>query len=234
MRCSMRFEWRLSQLSVSVICLSRSQIYPRSFADSDGDGVGDIRGIINHLEHLVDLGVTGFWLGPVFRSTMIGELASLLPRSRWTLQHSSNIFNRQRLRCHESQGGGPALRTGLGSDGVDHESSCARLENHFRLRRWRVNSGADQNLKFFACDVFQVPNQTSEQHPWFQLSAANTPGYEDYYIWRICPMENNARRYHNNWVGCFELISSTMAYEWSRHSMFFAPPTTLIKNLISR
>ncbi len=41
------------------------QIYPRSFADSNGDGVGDLRGIIDHLPHLVYLGVDGIWLSPV-------------------------------------------------------------------------------------------------------------------------------------------------------------------------
>lgn len=44
------------------------QVYPRSFADSNGDGVGDVRGIINHLGHLEDLGVDCLWLSPIFAS----------------------------------------------------------------------------------------------------------------------------------------------------------------------
>ena len=46
------------------------QIYPRSFADSDGDGVGDLRGVLNHLDHLRRLGVDVVWLSPVYRSPM--------------------------------------------------------------------------------------------------------------------------------------------------------------------
>jgi alpha-glucosidase len=41
------------------------QVYPRSFADSDGDGIGDLKGIVEHLEHLEWLGVSGIWLSPV-------------------------------------------------------------------------------------------------------------------------------------------------------------------------
>ncbi|HSP60747.1 MAG TPA: alpha-amylase family glycosyl hydrolase, partial [Ornithinimicrobium sp.] len=44
------------------------QIYPRSFADSDGDGLGDLRGIIGRLDHLAHLGVDVLWLSPVYRS----------------------------------------------------------------------------------------------------------------------------------------------------------------------
>jgi len=46
------------------------QIYPRSFADANGDGVGDLEGIRRHLDHLVWLGVDALWLSPFYRSPM--------------------------------------------------------------------------------------------------------------------------------------------------------------------
>ena len=44
------------------------QIYPRSFADTDGDGFGDIPGIIAHLDDIKDLGTGIIWLSPLYRS----------------------------------------------------------------------------------------------------------------------------------------------------------------------
>ena len=44
------------------------QIYPRSFADSNGDGIGDLNGITEHLDYLKELGVDVIWLSPVYQS----------------------------------------------------------------------------------------------------------------------------------------------------------------------
>jgi oligo-1,6-glucosidase len=44
------------------------QIYPRSFKDSNGDGIGDLRGIISELDYIQSLGVTAIWLNPIYSS----------------------------------------------------------------------------------------------------------------------------------------------------------------------
>ena len=44
------------------------QVYPRSFCDSNGDGIGDLRGIISKLDYLKELGINVIWMSPVYRS----------------------------------------------------------------------------------------------------------------------------------------------------------------------
>lgn len=78
------------------------QIYPRSFQDSDGDGVGDLNGITSRLEYLSELGVTGIWLSPIFKSPMkdfgydISDYTQVDP-SFGTMDD----FNRLSARCKE-------------------------------------------------------------------------------------------------------------------------------------
>ncbi|XP_065356846.1 maltase 2-like isoform X3 [Calliphora vicina] len=47
------------------------QIYPRSFMDSDDDGIGDLQGIISKLPYLAETGITATWLSPIFKSPMV-------------------------------------------------------------------------------------------------------------------------------------------------------------------
>lgn len=49
------------------------QIWPKSFADSNGDGVGDIPGIIDRLNHLQELGIGLLWLSPIYASPMVDD-----------------------------------------------------------------------------------------------------------------------------------------------------------------
>lgn len=49
------------------------QIYPASFKDDDGDGYGDLRGIINKLGHIKSLGVDAIWICPHYKSPRVDE-----------------------------------------------------------------------------------------------------------------------------------------------------------------
>ena len=47
------------------------QIYPKSFQDTNGDGIGDLPGIIHRLDYLQELGIDVIWLSPVFASPQV-------------------------------------------------------------------------------------------------------------------------------------------------------------------
>lgn len=49
------------------------QIYPKSFCDSNGDGIGDIRGIIGKLDYLKELGIDIIWISPIYQSPFVDQ-----------------------------------------------------------------------------------------------------------------------------------------------------------------
>ncbi len=78
------------------------QVYPRSFADSNGDGIGDLPGVIERLPYLVDLGVDAVWLSPFFESPQ-RDIGYDVSDYRNVAPEYGTIEDAQRLidRCHE-------------------------------------------------------------------------------------------------------------------------------------
>ena len=88
------------------------QIYPRSFQDSNGDGVGDLNGILQRLDYLAWLGVDAIWLSPIFPSPMadFGYDISRLHRHRSGLWHARGLRSSARRGARTRAQGHPRLR----------------------------------------------------------------------------------------------------------------------------
>lgn len=69
--CKLNFIWRTEMLTDKYKAFTRwtiYQVYPRSFKDTNGDGIGDIPGIMEKLDYLQELGINALWLCPCFKS----------------------------------------------------------------------------------------------------------------------------------------------------------------------
>ncbi len=60
------------------------QVYPRSFADADGDGMGDLRGVTSRLDYLAQLGVDAIWLSPFYLSRSTTPATTSRTTAPWT------------------------------------------------------------------------------------------------------------------------------------------------------
>ncbi|MBB1586205.1 MAG: glucohydrolase, partial [Propionibacterium sp.] len=78
------------------------QIYPRSFADSNGDGIGDLPGILAKVPYLDDLGVDCLWLSPIFTSPN-KDMGYDIADYRCVMDEMGTIDDLRRLiaACHE-------------------------------------------------------------------------------------------------------------------------------------
>jgi alpha-glucosidase len=148
------------------------QIYPRSFQDTNGDGVGDLPGVTQRLDHLRELGVDALWLSPIFPSPM------------------------------RDFGYDVADYTAISPDfGTMDDFRALLAAAHTRGLRILLDL---------------VMNHTSDQHPWFQASAASRENPKrDWYLWRDSRQGWGGRRLPpNNWQSVF----GGSAWQWNERT----------------
>ena len=115
------------------------EVFVKSFKDSNGDGVGDLKGVESKLDYLSHLGVGSIYLSPVFKSP-----------------DKDNGFDVSDYKAIDPRYG--------------------TLEDFKALLAAIHEKGMKLIIDF-------IPNQTSDQHEWFQKSIANEEPYNDYYVW---------------------------------------------------
>jgi glycosidase len=132
------------------------QILVASFADSDGDGFGDIYGIDQKLDYLASLGVNVLWLTPIQLSDSY---------------HGYDISDYTKI---DPKFGSKTSPAGLAANGL--VSSATAMEDYALLLR-------DAHLKGLAVIMDLVLNHTSTDNPWFISSAQLGQDYRGYYQW---------------------------------------------------
>ena len=134
------------------------QVYPRSFVDADGDGMGDLRGITSRLDHLVELGVDALWLSPFYRSPQadggydVADYRAIEPSFGTLAEAEAYIAEAHAL----------GIRTII-DPRFGTLADLDALIAAARLRGLRVI-------------VDLVPNHTSIEHAWFREALVAGPG----------------------------------------------------------
>ena len=146
------------------------QIYPRSFFDSNADGVGDLPGITQQLSHLKSLGVNAVWLSPFYPSPMAD----------------------------------------FGYDVADY-CDVDPIFGTLKDMKALIKTAHSHDIKVM---VDLVPNHTSDEHPWFNLSKQSPSDlYSDWYVWRDPKGLTKSGKPipPNNWV---EVLTGGPAWQW--------------------
>ena len=73
------------------------QIYPKSFLDTNGDGIGDLRGIISKLDYLKELGIDIIWLSPIYKSPFVDQGYDISDYYAIAVYHTAHDSNRLRV-----------------------------------------------------------------------------------------------------------------------------------------
>jgi len=148
------------------------QVYPRSFQDTNGDGIGDLLGITQRLDYLRALGVDALWLSPIFPSPM----------------------------------------RDFGYDVSDYTAISPEFGTMADFQAF-LRTAHERGLRVL---LDLVMNHTSDQHPWFQESAASRENpRRDWYLWRDGkPGRGRRPAPPNNWQSVF----GGSAWQWDERT----------------
>ena len=101
------------------------QIYPQSFADSNGDGIGDLPGIVSRLDYLAELGVNALWLNPIFDSPFLDAGYDVRDYFRVADRYGSNDDVRRLCEAAHARGMRVCLDLVAGHTAADHPGFLA-------------------------------------------------------------------------------------------------------------
>ena len=104
------------------------EIYPQSFADSDGDGIGDFPGVLAHLDHLQWLGVNTIWFNPCFASPFVDAGYDVSDYLRVAPRYGTNEDLERLVREARSRGIRVLLDLVAGHTSIEHEWFQAELQ----------------------------------------------------------------------------------------------------------
>lgn len=141
------------------------QIYPRSFMDSNGDGIGDLKGIISRLDYIASLGVNAIWLSPIYESPCydngydISDYQSIDP-----MYGTFDDFIAFRDGCHER---GIAVIMDLVINHTSH------------MHRWFKASSASRTGEYSDYYIWKDPVDGHEPNNWASCFGGSA--------WEWCP-----------------------------------------------
>ena len=97
------------------------EVYPQSFADSNGDGIGDLRGVIDHLDHIASLGVDAIWFNPCFASPFVDAGYDVSDYLTVAPRYGSNADMVELVAAAKQRGIRVLLDLVAGHTSIDHE-----------------------------------------------------------------------------------------------------------------
>ena len=157
------------------------QIYPRSFCDSNGDGIGDIPGIISKLDYLADLGVDYLWLSPVYDSPNddngydISDYCSIHP-DFGTMEDFDTLVARAKAR-----GIGIVMDLVINHTSDEHEwfkralAGEKKYRDYYIIRKGRDGDEPNNWGNFFAMNPWDVFGDPKNNEYYLHLFSKSSP-----------------------------------------------------------